>query len=336
MRVRGERKPTHMSGSSRPFLRLLRKYPEVPSGLLDKLERRSPNERVAVAKTQEMLRAAVVLTGDEDLGLRGARETELGDFEVVEYVCASAPTLRAVLEALIRYRNIVDEAANVQLDVRAGKACFMLGSTLPMIRAGIDYAVAVHFIVLNRWLRPAPPNTEARFRHAQPAELGQYRETFGPATLCFGADFDGLVFDAGELDTPLRTADATTHGLLRTVADKLLADVAASEEDWLRRVRSDIVSSLAGGDLGVDKIAAHLGMSRRTLARRLEGQGTSFSAQVLELRKRTAEHYLRETEHSVEEIAFLVGFSQSSPFVRAFKQWAGVTPTEFRRAHRRC
>jgi len=55
---------------------------------------------------------------------------------------------------------------------------------------------------------------------------------------------------------------------------------------------------------------------------------------VQELRKRTAEYYLQETEHNIEEIAFLLGFSESPPFVRAFKRWMGVRPLEFRRGKR--
>lgn len=332
--VPAERKLTHIVHNTRPFLRVLRGYPQVSQPMLDELERRSPNERVEVEKTQAMLRAAVVLTGDEDLGLRAARATEVGDYEVLEYVCASAPTWRAAIEAAVRYRNIVDEAADLRLEVHGGTAHLVLGSTFPLERAGIDFQVAAFFMAVSRWLRSVPEG-EVSFRHPEPADLAQYRETFGvQAIIRFGAEFDGLIFDAQLLDTPMRTAEATVHGVLRARADRLLAEVAATGDSWLGRARADILAMLPSGRLNAADTARRLGISRRTLARRLEQADTSFSAQVQDLRKHTAEHYLRETDHNVEEIAFLLGFSESPPFVRAFKRWKGVSPLEFRRAQR--
>jgi len=273
--VPGDRKLTHMNHTVRPFLRVLRGYPQVSQAALDRLERRSPNDRVEVTKTHEMLRAVVALTADEDLGLRAARATEVGDFEVIEFVCSSAPTWRAALDSFIRYRNIIDEAADLRLELREGTANLVLGSTVPMARAGIDYQVAAFFIAVNRWLQPAPPDTQVRFRHAEPADLTQYRETFGNAPVLFGAEFDGLVIDTERLDTPLRTAQATVHGLMRMSADRLLAELAATSESWLGSVRTDILAMLPSGRLNAGETAVRLGLSRRTLARRLEQEGTS-------------------------------------------------------------
>jgi AraC-like DNA-binding protein len=81
-------------------------------------------------------------------------------------------------------------------------------------------------------------------------------------------------------------------------------------------------------------VAEEMGITRRTLTRRLAQHGTSFTALLEEVRKHSASHYLKTSDHSIEDIAFLLGFSESSPFVRAFKRWTGMAPTQFRRAYR--
>ena len=68
-------------------------------------------------------------------------------------------------------------------------------------------------------------------------------------------------------------------------------------------------------------------MTRRTLTRRLQKEGTSFTELLDDVRRQAALHYLDKSEHSVEDIAFLLGFSESSAFVRAFKRWQGMAPT---------
>lgn len=327
----GDREPTQTIHATRPFVRVLRERPEVPAEVLSALAARESGERIEVARMQQLLAAAVALTSDPDLGLRAARACEVGDFGLVEYICTSASTWREGIEALIRYRKILDAAAEAQLTLTDGRASLEFGSSVPLlVRAGVEFQVAAFFVVIDRWLRPAPPGGEVHFRHAAPVQLEQHALTFGTTPVRFDAEFDGLSWDAGCLDTPLRTAEAGVHGLLRTRADVLLAEMSASDGDWLARVRADILKGLPHGESSAARTAGRLGISRSTLTRRLRDEGTTFSAQMEDLRTRMANDYLRETDHSIEEIAFLVGFSESPAFVRAFKRWHGTTPFEWR------
>jgi AraC-like DNA-binding protein len=175
-----------------------------------------------------------------------------------------------------------------------------------------------------------PPELEVWFKHEEPGDVSAYRAIFAHAKLVFGAAFDGFVSNATLLDEPMPTANASLHGVLRAHAEHLLAEYASSE-NFVERVSADILGSLRAGGSTAEGTAARLGMTRRTLTRRLAERGTSYSELLKEARYRTAMHYLRHTAHSVEDIAFLLGFSECPPFIRAFKRWSGYPPLAYRK-----
>jgi YesN/AraC family two-component response regulator len=100
----------------------------------------------------------------------------------------------------------------------------------------------------------------------------------------------------------------------------------------LRRLLGE---ELSGGDPTLEHMAARLHMSARTLHRRLEREGTAFRVVVAEVRREIAERHLRERVLPIGEIGFLLGFSETSAFHRAFKRWTGWRPLAYRRAHAR-
>jgi len=320
---------THADQLLRPFRRVLESYPQVPAELLQQIDERDGGKRIEVGASQRMLQGLVELTGDPDLGLRAAQATEVGDFEVFEYVAASAPNWREGFEALIRYSMLMNGAADFRLDSEGDPVRVILHSTVELNRAGIDFQVAAFHVAFARRRLRADSDLQVCFRHARPDDASAYTETFGDSEVLFGAEFDGFRFARSLLERPVRTADAALHTVLRGHADGLLSEFAPGD-DWVQRARRDIVENLAKGRPAAEETAARLGTSRRTLTRKLGEHATSFTDLLADVRKRTAVRYLESTQHSVEEIAFLLGFSESPPFVRAFKRWTGSSPKEFR------
>ncbi|MEM7606283.1 MAG: helix-turn-helix transcriptional regulator, partial [Myxococcota bacterium] len=111
-------------------------------------------------------------------------------------------------------------------------------------------------------------------------------------------------------------------------ARRLLDD----EQSLEHRVRIEVSQTLADGVPSISDTAKRLGMSSRTLQRRLSASGYTYQQLIDEARRQLAEKLLRQTEYSVQEVAFLTGFSEQSAFTRAFKRWAGQTPRSFRLA----
>ena len=170
---------------------------------------------------------------------------------------------------------------------------------------------------------------EIRFEHQQPNETSEHERIF-QCPIFFGATANEVVFDSEYLNLPIVMADARLCALLDRHATELLMRYPR-EDSLVERVRTLMKDELNGGDASLEMVAERLGMSARTLQRKLHGLGVSHQELLDEMRKDLAMRYLREPEMAVCEVAYLLGFSESSAFHRAFKRWTGTTPNEFRR-----
>jgi AraC-like DNA-binding protein len=138
-----------------------------------------------------------------------------------------------------------------------------------------------------------------------------------------------LVLDAAHLAIPVVNADARLLGLLRRYADGLLAE-RARNDDLLTRAERWILENLHTGRVGAMQVARGLGMSDRTLARRLAEHGTTPALLVERLRQQLASRYLAERDFPLGQITYLLGYSDLSAFSRAFRRWTGHPPSEWR------
>jgi AraC-like DNA-binding protein len=121
---------------------------------------------------------------------------------------------------------------------------------------------------------------------------------------------------------------------LEAHAERLSREHADDPSELRRRLRDAIVAELRGGDPATQTVAKRLGVSVRTLQRKLAEEGLSFQTVVDETRAELADRYLETEGLSVTEVAFLLGYAESSSFARAYKRWRGRTPVESRRQSR--
>jgi AraC-like DNA-binding protein len=318
---------------SRPLARLLLRDPAIAPELKEHLLRlMTQRDRVPVRAALERFAAAVVMTSDPDLGLHAAQYAHPGDFEALEWVATSAATWNDACETVCRYARMLNEAAEYRIEVCADKAHVILGSTLPLRREISDFQLAAFHLTIQHWLPSVWPELAVWMRHEQPASIASYREVFPHCKLVFRAPFDGFVYDAARLHTVLPTADPVRHHQLRAQIEQLLRAVPLGD-GLVARTSLDIIETMRHGNVSAERSAVRLGVSRRTLVRRLGEHGTSYSALLKEARYRTAVHYLQNSSHTVEDIAFLLGYSECAAFVRAFKRWSGSAPFAYRRLH---
>jgi AraC-like DNA-binding protein len=139
------------------------------------------------------------------------------------------------------------------------------------------------------------------------------------------------VFDASLLDAPFRTADPTTLALLEKHIEQARA---AASQAFTDRMRAAVRQCLRDGDVGIAHFARALGVSTRTLQRRLQEQGTSHRRLIDEVRRELALELLAAGEVSLGEAACELGFSRPAAFHRAFSRWTGTTPRAFQGAQR--
>ncbi len=315
----------------KPFLRVLRGRGAFPDDILDALAGQSPDDRVPIRLVLQSLDAAVALSGDPDLGLHAADSIERGHFDVLEFAASSCRTWGDGLAAALRYISLVNDAAEFTVDTRSERAVLALRSAVPLTRAAADFQVGAFARGFVVWLgeQVPTPETEIWFEHPAPADTSAYATTFRGVPIRFGAPVDAIVFDRAHLTRPLATADPELHRVLRQHADDLLQSLPRVER-VSELVRREVAAVLAGGNTGVDFIAERLGMSRRTLARRLGEEGTTYTELLDQMRRGMATQYLAATTLPLHEVAFLLGFNDAPAFSRAFKRWLDTTPGDYR------
>jgi AraC-like DNA-binding protein len=144
-------------------------------------------------------------------------------------------------------------------------------------------------------------------------------------------DEHGVTFTAADAERPFLTANESLWQTFEPELQRRLTklDAAAPLAD---RVRTVLLESLPSGEASVDVVARRLGLTPRTLQRRLKPEGTPFKEIVRQTRERLARHYLANTTLAYGEISFLIGFDEPSSFFRAFRDWTGTTPESLRLA----
>ena len=323
-------RPCYTLNMVRPFIDVLRPYKEL-AAFLDSLETHDMDGRIPVEVAHKFLTAAVEHTGDVDLGLKAARRLGLGDLGAVDYLTGSVGTVREAIEVAAGYSRLFNEAVSIGLELRGDRAFLLFASSIVLPRAAADFQAGGFFGVhVKSWLRKELSNVEVLFTHPEPASTTEYEITFAPARVRFGSGVSGFAFDARYLQTPLEKADSKLHRVILKQAEHMLTALPATQT-FTQRVRDLAAAEIAGGTATVGHIAKRLGVSPRTLTRKLEREGTTYKELLEDLRKTLAMRYLESRDLQLSEVAVRLGFSQSAAFHRAFRRWTGQTPLQHRR-----
>ena len=263
-------------------------------------------------------------------GFRLGSAVELTEAGLVAYVTLNSPDLGAALRNLCRYLAILTEGSVCELrrdgaEVRllfsfADPDVEMASRQLPEFAATL--MVRVCETITGHRARPV----RVELRH-DPACPMLARHLGLPVTV--HQPRFALVLDAASLPVPVVNADARLLEVLRRYADDLLAR-RADKDDLVARAERWVLGNLHTGQVGATYLARGLGMSDRTLARRLAKHGLTPARLVEELRQQLAGSYLAERAFPLGRITYLLGYSDLSAFTRAFRRWTGRTPSEWR------
>jgi AraC-like DNA-binding protein len=317
----------------RPFLEVLRGHPQISESMLEEWQRIDPDERVPVSTVHRLLEASAELTRDPDLGLKAARRTSLGDGGALDYLLSTSSTVNDAIEVAGRYMRLVNDTLAVRLELHDGEAWVRLDNTVILPRAASDFqAGSIFWNHARRWLRDALGEVVVAFSHAAPPVSDEYELTFGPAKLHFSAPFTGFVLHKTHLAVPLERADPKLHHVITQHAEQLISELPGAES-VTERARAVVARELSHGNPNAMHVAAELGMSLRTLGRKLAEEGTTFKDVLDDLRKRLALRYVTGRDLTLSDVALLLGFSETAAFHRAFRRWTGQTPLEYRRNH---
>jgi len=288
-----------------------------------------PEARLPHSRVRAFWREAVRETGDEAIGLHVAERVRPAVFDALGYVFRFSRTLGDGLNRLARYHRFLDDALTLDMETSREEVRIRLEGIDRLTRQSAEFMLAS----LTRAARMEtgrrdldPVATEFAFR--RPRNTADHRRFFR-SPLRFDRRRNCLVMPLASLDLPLRKAEAE----LREVLERRVRDVIGRLPplDSLRkRARFKLREELGAGRPTAISVGRQLGLSGRSLHRRLRAEGTTLGRLLRELRVELAERYLRDGV-SINETAFLLGYSEASAFQRAFRRWTGWTPANYRR-----
>ncbi len=294
---------------------------------------RNSRFRIAVKNQIKFLNVVAEALSDEFLGIRLAEGVDVRELGLLYYVLASCETLGDALRRVARYSTIHNEG--LQITYRESKDIFIIFEYIDVARLTDRHQIEFFITILVRICRQITGRhlspSAIRFMHRR-AELPTRLKALFGCKVVFGSDSDALVYQQLSKDAPLVNADPYLSSLLVQYCEEALSNRRVRSAAWQLKVENAIAPLLPHGLAKMPEVAQKLGVSQRTLARRLTLEGLTFVEILDRLRFDLAETYLREQNLRICEVAWLLGYRDSSAFYHAFKRWTGKTPINVRSA----
>lgn len=292
--------------------------------------------RVPFASYVALMRAGQALTGDSALALHYGEAVDIAEVSIIGLVGQASETMAEAFQQLNRFVRLIVETDNEGGGERFGITGDRDGFWMVDNRRNandfpeLTESAFAQLVCGPRRFDDAPFVKAVHLTHAAPAHAAEYERIFR-APVVFGSDRNGLLIDPTWSAHKVARLPRYAFGVLTEHADALLKTLEDSKS-VRGRVEGLLMPVLHTGNSNMDAIAGKLGMSRQTLFRKLRAEGTTFEKVLDEPRHRMAADYLGARKVSVNETAYLVGFSEPAAFSRAFKRWTGSSPRTLRAA----
>jgi len=289
-----------------------------------------PEARIEYDQFALLIQRAVARSGNPALGMRLAAQLPITTHGLLGYAAMSSETLEEALSFVTRFIPTRVPVLVVTLSVNKGVATLRIeeAAVLGEVRATILETTVGALHAAARFLtRGTFELEELRFPYEEPDYVDEYRSAFG-CKLVFDAEAMEMRFAARLLTTRLPLADEAAKKLAAKRCEEELTAIESSD-DLEQRIRVQLLKT-DRLDPNLDQLAKLVGLSPRTVRRRLRNAGTSYKAILNSVRKELAVQYLRTTHWTIYQIADRLGYNDQSNFGRAFKSWTGRSPQEYR------
>jgi AraC-like DNA-binding protein len=302
----------------------------LPMGLFDQ-------EKILVT-TEEMFalhRAIFEVSGDPAIGLKLGAEERIERYDPIAIAALYTRSFRDALQRMARYKQLTcpEEITITELGGECTVRFLWLLADQPEPAPLVDLCFA--------WIVAIGRRGTGRTVHPKRVEFQRaetHRKLYESHFQCpvkFDSPHNVLVFDKIDVDQPFLTHNAD---LLAMVAPQLEAELAQqlAQKSLSEQVKGILKKLLAGQRPALQDVARELHLSTRTLQRRLTAERVKFQQLMEEARRELAQHYLLHSSLELNETAYLLGYEDSNSFFRAFHQWEGTSPGEWRAVHNNC
>ncbi len=268
--------------------------------------------------------------GDDAFGLNAGYYASIGQGDFADYVTITAATVEEGIKNWARFQRLATNAWTLEFEnARAFLRCrYIISDHFGPRAQYVDLALGYGVSRLRLMTQDPNLTYRAEFSHPAPNNMAQFRKLLGE-DIAFGCEFDQQFIPSSCLT--LRPPNHEPH-LKKIIEDAALRALSKLEDqhDGVHKISSQISESLKSGDASLETVSRELAMSKRTLQRVLESEGTSYRKLTEDVRKSLAERYLVEEDLQISQVAYLLGYSEISAFSRAVKIWFGVPPKTLR------
>jgi AraC-like DNA-binding protein len=289
-----------------------------------------PERRIPAAAAVALLEESARVSGCETFGLRMAESRQLSDFGVVSLLLIHQPTLRDALVATMQYRHLLNELLAIHVEER-GRTVVIREEFVADVGTGsrqaIELALGALYRLCGFLLGPHWKPHSVNFAHAAPESLLVHRRVFRCATE-FDCDYNGIVCDAADLNFPNPSADPAMARYVKRLVEAL---PAPTRHSMATDVRKDLYILMPMGQATIEQVARGRGINVRTLQRRLEETGETFSGLLNAVRTDLALRYMENRKYSLQVVGRLLGFASPSSFSRWFTAEFAKSPREWRK-----
>lgn len=296
---------------------------------------RVPETKVSGAQVLKSCRNAFELSRDPQFAYRASSRFCVATYGMYGFAALSSPDFRETIAFSVAYHRLATPLMHVGFKEEGGIATWTI-APLPLpelnprfygfiVKLHMGVLLSLHRKMMGAAFKPA----RVDYALGRPHDDGE-ATTFFDCPVLYDKPENRFVFDAVWLDRQPDFGNKHVHAELRQLCDGLLKDFELGA-GVAGQVRKLILSNLSR-PVGFERVAECLNMSGRSLRRRLRDEGTSFGQLADQLRVQVAIKYVRDTDLSIEDIAFALGFSDASSFRHAFRRWTNAAPQEYRRA----
>ena len=330
----GQALPTATGFGARLTIAVLKKSNVAPAPILERAglseqDFDSRQRRISAGSESKCLEYAAEAMDDSAFGLHLAEEANPREAGLPFYVASAANNLGEALELFARYSRIVNEAMRVKL-VRAPGGVVaevtFVDHSRHRAKQITEFATAIIVKgireVVGRNIRPM----HVSFAHGRNSDLRAF-ERFFRCPIEFGASRDQLAFSNETLALPLATGDRHLLETLQPVCDEAAKERNTMAGTLRAAVENEAQKLLPHGKARRHSVAKALGLSARTLTRKLADEGTTYEQVSDQLRQSLALQYIKEQSVSLSQIAWLLGYEGSTSFNHAFRRWTGRSPS---------
>lgn len=290
-------------------------------------------KQVPLPQHIQLLETVAAIHQDECFGLRYGLNHHLSDFGVLGYVLLNSATVGSALNQLIQYFEVWQQATEVALTLDGDTAWFsyqITDATIQTRKQDAETAIAFSVASIRTLTRQHWCPKAVWLEHSPPRDTSEYERLLN-APVFFDQPVNAIAIERKLLEETIPLADRTLLPMLESHLQTFMAQREVGNQ-LIASVCQTIAQSLPQGCITLEKVAAGLGMSGRTLQRYLRDRNVTFKQLVNETRYRQAMMYLEESKLTLTEIAFMLGYSELSAFNHAFKSWTGLTPRKYRQS----